>query len=687
MVPRRPSDWRSGSAATNQPNPWRASTRPSSRSASSALRTVTRLAAYAADSSDFAGQQPPGARTRPAATPPAQVVGDARGSGSVAHLSYTCMLVRRCKHPPPSGADRTDPEHRRRGIRHGRHRHHPDRAGRRRSTARSPSGWPSAAQRLGPAAHLRREDPGQPPRRPRGRRPRAGPQLHRPRPRPRRHAGRHRPDGAAAVHDRRPRPRSRVPSTVHCDHLIQAKVERQDRPAGRRSTPTPRSTTSSSRSRPSTASASGSPGSGIIHQVVLEQYAFPGGMMIGTDSHTPNAGGLGMVAIGVGGADAVDVMTGFPFNVRWPEAHRRAPHRRALRLVAPQGRHPQGGRDPHRQGRHRRHRRVLRPRRRLDLAAPARPPSATWAPRSAPPRRCSPTTTPWPATSRPPAARRSPTPANAVADDLRADDEVLRRPGRRTSTRSSRSTCRRCEPHINGPHTPDLARKVGELGADGRGRGLAAGDLLRAHRLVHQLVLRGHHPRRVHRPPGRRPRACGPRPSCSSPPAPSRCGPPSSATACWPTSRPSAPPCWPTPAARASASGRARHGPGDANTIVNSLQPQLPEAQRRLAPTRSPSSTSPETVVACALAGTLDFDPLPTRSPTTDGEQVSLDAAGRRGAARPRASTRARTPSSPRRQTGASVEVEVSPTSDRLQLLEPFAAVGRQRLRRPARSC
>ena len=61
------------------------------------------------------------------------------------------------------------------------------------------------------------------------------------------------------------------------------------------------------------------PGSGIIHQVVLEQYAFPGGMMIGTDSHTPNAGGLGMVAIGVGGADAVDVMTGFPFNVRWPK--------------------------------------------------------------------------------------------------------------------------------------------------------------------------------------------------------------------------------------------------------------------------------------------------------------------------------------------------------------------------------
>ncbi len=57
------------------------------------------------------------------------------------------------------------------------------------------------------------------------------------------------------------------------------------------------------------------PGAGIIHQTVLENYAFPGGLMLGTDSHTPNAGGLGMVAIGVGGADAVDAMAGAPFEV------------------------------------------------------------------------------------------------------------------------------------------------------------------------------------------------------------------------------------------------------------------------------------------------------------------------------------------------------------------------------------
>ena len=114
-------------------------------------------------------------------------------------------------------------------------------------------------------------------------------------------------------------PQTAVPTTVHCDHLIQARVGAVDRP-GRGRGRQPRGVRlPRSRCRPSTASASGGPASGIIHQVVLEQYAFPGGMMIGTDSHTPNAGGLGMVAIGVGGADAVDVMVGSTFGVRWPK--------------------------------------------------------------------------------------------------------------------------------------------------------------------------------------------------------------------------------------------------------------------------------------------------------------------------------------------------------------------------------
>jgi aconitate hydratase len=109
-----------------------------------------------------------------------------------------------------------------------------------------------------------------------------------------------------------------VPSTIHCDHLIQARSGAAEDVAA-----------AIDLNREvydflQTAAARygmgfWKPGSGIIHQVVLENYAFPGGMMIGTDSHTPNAGGLGMIAVGVGGADAVDVMAGFNWEVLQPE--------------------------------------------------------------------------------------------------------------------------------------------------------------------------------------------------------------------------------------------------------------------------------------------------------------------------------------------------------------------------------
>lgn len=109
-----------------------------------------------------------------------------------------------------------------------------------------------------------------------------------------------------------------VPSTVHCDHLILAKTGAEqdlEEALGR-----------NKEVYDFLASVSNKygigfwkPGAGIIHQVVLENYAFPGGMMIGTDSHTPNAGGLGMIAIGVGGADAVDVMTGMPWELLFPK--------------------------------------------------------------------------------------------------------------------------------------------------------------------------------------------------------------------------------------------------------------------------------------------------------------------------------------------------------------------------------
>lgn len=109
-----------------------------------------------------------------------------------------------------------------------------------------------------------------------------------------------------------------VPSTVHCDHLIVAKDNS--------SVDLKRAVTESSEVYDFLASVSNKygigfwkPGAGIIHQVVLENYAFPGGMMIGTDSHTVNAGGLGMIAIGVGGADACDVMAGLPWELKFPK--------------------------------------------------------------------------------------------------------------------------------------------------------------------------------------------------------------------------------------------------------------------------------------------------------------------------------------------------------------------------------
>src|SRR6266705_1762853 len=109
-----------------------------------------------------------------------------------------------------------------------------------------------------------------------------------------------------------------VPSTVHCDHLIRAQSGASD--------DTKRAVTENNEVYNFLRSASRKyglgfwkPGAGIIHQVVLENYAFPGGLMIGTDSHTPNAGGLGMIAIGVGGLDAAETMAGMPWELLYPK--------------------------------------------------------------------------------------------------------------------------------------------------------------------------------------------------------------------------------------------------------------------------------------------------------------------------------------------------------------------------------
>lgn len=111
--------------------------------------------------------------------------------------------------------------------------------------------------------------------------------------------------------------KTEVPSTVHCDHLIQAKLG-ADKDLATANDENKEVFNFLSSVSNKYGIGFWKPGAGIIHQVVLENYAFPGGMMIGTDSHTVNAGGLGMVAIGVGGADAVDVMTGMPWELKFP---------------------------------------------------------------------------------------------------------------------------------------------------------------------------------------------------------------------------------------------------------------------------------------------------------------------------------------------------------------------------------
>jgi len=113
-------------------------------------------------------------------------------------------------------------------------------------------------------------------------------------------------------------PKTLVPTTIHCDHLIEAYQ------GGEKDLATAKVTNKEVYEFLASAGSKygmgfWKPGSGIIHQIILENYAFPGGLMIGTDSHTPNAGGLGMIAIGVGGADAVDVMAGMPWELKAPK--------------------------------------------------------------------------------------------------------------------------------------------------------------------------------------------------------------------------------------------------------------------------------------------------------------------------------------------------------------------------------
>ena len=464
-------------------------------------------------------------------------------------------------------------------------------------------------------------------------------------------------------------PQVAVPSTVHCDHLIQA---RENGKVDLLAALEGNSEVFDFLESVSAKYGIGfwKPGSGIIHQVVLEQYAFPGGMMIGTDSHTPNAGGLGMVAIGVGGADAVDVMTGYPFNVRWPKligvrltgelSGWAAPKDIILKVAEVLTVKGGTGAIVEYFGPGANSISCTGKATICNMGAEIGATTSLFAYDDAMARYLK-------STGREEIADA----ADAVAHDLRADDHVLENPADYFDEviEIDLSTL---EPLINGPHTPDRARKVSELGAEAVAEGwpveISAAlvgsctnssyeDISRAASIARLAASKGLTAKTelMVTPGSERVRATIERDGLLA--DLEAIGAVVLANACGP--------CigqW------------ARHDvkEGDANVIVTSYNRNFPKRNDGLSSTLA-FVTSPETVVAMALSGRVDFDPQTDVLVNDAGEEVRLEVGP--GIELPSAGFEtalagfiAPPPS------GADVEVKVSPTSDRLQLLAPFPA-------------
>ena len=454
-----------------------------------------------------------------------------------------------------------------------------------------------------------------------------------------------------------------VPSTVHCDHLIQAKVGAAIDlgvavDTNREVYDFLRSVSARYRI------GFWGPGSGIIHQVVLENYAFPGGMMIGTDSHTPNAGGLGMIAIGVGGADAVDVMTGFAWNVRWPKVI-------GVRLTGSLS----GWASPKDV--------ILEVARRLTVEGGTgaiveyHGPGADSISATGKATICNmgaeigATTSLFGydaemsaylvATGRSDLADA----ADAVADDLRADEGALYDELIEIDLDS-------LTPLINGPHSPDRAHRAGSHIATaaqennwpiqvsaaliGSCTNSSYEDITRAASIARQAAAAGITAscELLITPGSEQTRATIERDGLLA--DLEAVGATVLANACGP--------CigqW----------SRPESVTGVPNTIVNSFNRNFPKRNDGSANTLS-FVTSPDTVMAIALSGRLDFDPTSEPLIAPDGSEVWLDA--------PQGTVLPDNGFDPGEDTftappedSSGVDVAVSPTSDRLQLLSPFA--------------
>lgn len=409
------------------------------------------------------------------------------------------------------------------------------------------------------------------------------------------------------------------------------------------------------------------PGAGIIHQVVLENYAFPGGMMIGTDSHTPNAGGLGMLSVGVGGGDAIDVMTGLPFTLRWPtligvhltgELSGWASPKDVILKVAD----------------------VLSVSGGTGAIIEYFGPGAATISATGRATICNmgaeigATTSIFPydeqsetylrATFRSEIADR----CNEVADDLRADPEVDLDPSRFFDTviEIDLSSLR---PLINGPDTPDLSHPVGRAGKWAREHDVPVlisaalvgsctnssyEDISRAAsvaRHAHQFGLIAKVPLYV-TPGSEQIRATVERDglladlrSIGATVLANACGP---CIGQW---------------------DRQMIDPAQPNSIVSSFNRNFARRNDGNSSTKS-FLASPEVVVALALSGSLDFDPVTDTITSPKGEQVQLEAPT--GSVLP---VHGFVATAPPENTAADPHqvVTVNPASKRLQLLTPFA--------------
>ena len=462
-----------------------------------------------------------------------------------------------------------------------------------------------------------------------------------------------------------------VPTTTHADHLIQAKINGKEDLLNASHT-----NAEVYDFLESVCAKYGAgfwkPGSGIIHQVVLEQYAFPGGMIIGTDSHTPNGGGLGMIAIGVGGADAVDVMTGFPWNVRWPKligVHLTgtlngwsAPKDIILKVAEILT--VKGGTgsivEYFGEGAN-------------SLSATGK---ATICNMGA---EIGATTSVFPydeaidrylrSTSREDVANL----ANTHSNNLQADPEVLERP-EEFFDQVIHIDLSKLQPHINGPHTPDLARELKDLGSEASKNGwpleISAAligsctnssyeDITRAASIAREAAASGLKvkTRLLITPGSEKVRATITRDglladfeALGAVVLANACGP---CIGQWDRSL-------------------EDHEPGTPNVIVTSYNRNFPKRNDG-DPATLAFVTSPETVMALALSGRVDFDPISDELINDEGESIKLSIP--EGVELP--------PSGfdpgentflPPPLDGTDIEINVSPDSKRLQVLTPFQA-------------